>query len=71
MQNQDAFIRRLRNQIVRRIQGFDVEGINPLQQKIVLDMRGQPATWNQLNNLAQRVARETGLPQTNVQVVTW
>ncbi len=72
IQNQDALIRNLQQQIGRRMQQGprDAAG-NPLDQKVILDMRGQQATFDQLNQLAQRVASGTGLAPENVQVVTW
>lgn len=70
LQHIDKFIRWLKQQIARNMQQ-GLTNISPLQQQLILDMRGQRATGNQLYNLAQRIARETGLPQQNVRVVTW
>jgi hypothetical protein len=70
LQHINTFIRWLKQQIARNMQQ-GLTNISPLQQQLILDMRGQRATGNQLYNLAQRIARETGLPQQNVRVVTW
>lgn len=72
IQNQDALVRNLQQQIGRRMQQGprDAAG-SPLDQKVILDMRGQQATFDQLKQLAQRVASGTGLAPENVQVVTW
>lgn len=72
IRNQDALIRDLKKQINRRMQQGprDTAG-NALPQRVLLDMRGQQATANQLRQLAQRVSAQTGLPADNVQVVTW
>ncbi len=70
--NQDALIRTLQQQIGRRMQqGPKGPTGNPLDQKIALDMRGQKATYDQLIELAKKVANSTGLAPENVQVVTW
>lgn len=72
IQNQDKLIRNLQQQIGRRMQqGPRDAANNPLDQKVILDMRGQQATFDQLKQLAQRVASGTGLAPENVQVVTW
>lgn len=72
IQNQDALIRNLQQQIGRRMQqGPQDAAGNPLDQKVILDMRGQQATFDQLKQLAQKVASGTGLAPDNVQVVTW
>lgn len=72
IQNQDALIRNLQQQIGRRaIQGpLDAAG-KAVEQKVILDMRGQKATYDQLKQLAEKVASGTGLAPENVQVVTW
>lgn len=72
IQNQQALIRNLQQQIGRRMQQGpkDAAG-NPLEQKVILDMRGQQATLDQLKQLARRVASGTGLAPEHVQVVTW
>lgn len=70
--NQDALIRDLRRQINRRnTEGPKDSSGNALPQRVLLDMRGQQASLNQLKQLAQRVSAQTGLPADNVQVVTW
>jgi hypothetical protein len=72
IQNQDALIRNLQQQIGRRaIQGPRDTAGSPLGQKVILDMRGQQATLDQLKQLAEKVASGTGLAPENVQVVTW
>ena len=68
IQNPDAFLYSLKQQIARSMQQHV---ISPLLQRIILDARGQRATGNQLLNLVQRIAGEVGLPRQNVQVVTW
>ncbi len=72
IQNQDALVRNLQQQIGRRMQeGPKDNAGNPLDQKVILDMRGQQATLDQLKQLAQKVSSGTGLAPENVQVVTW
>lgn len=72
IQNQDALIRNLQQQIGRRMQqGPQDAAGKALDQKVILDMRGQQATFDQLKQLAQKVASGTGLTPENVQVVTW
>ena len=72
IQNQASLIRDLKRQIDRRrIQGPRDTAGNVLPQHVVLDMRGQQASMPQLQQLANRVATQTGLPAQNVQVVTW
>jgi peptidoglycan hydrolase-like protein with peptidoglycan-binding domain len=72
IQNQDALIRNLQQQIGRRMQqGPQDAAGSPLDQKVILDMRGQQATLDQLKQLAQRVSSGTGLAPENIQVVTW
>jgi hypothetical protein len=44
---------------------------NVKQQAIILDLRGQKAKLKDINRLTDRVARETGVPLENIQVISW
>ena len=68
IENADKLVAELKRQVeARREHGpADVKS-----QSVILDMRGQKASRAELIQLAQRIARETGLPVGNVQIVTW
>ena len=64
----ERLLQGLENQIAaRRAQG----PVNIKQQTVVLDVRGQKLSEQQLQLLGQTVARRTGLPIEHIQIVTW
>ena len=71
--NEPALIRALKRQIDnRRVQGpVDPATGQVVDQKVILDMRGQRASKNQLLGLLQRLSQATGLPEDDLQAVTW
>ncbi len=71
--NEPALIRALKRQIDnRRVQGPVDPGTGQVvDQKVILDMRGQRASKNQLLGLLQRLSQATGLPEDDLQAVTW
>ena len=71
--NEPALIRALKRQIDnRRTQGpVDPSTGQVVDQKVILDMRGQKASKDQLLGLLQRLSQATGLPEDDLQAVTW
>jgi len=71
--NEPALIRALKRQITnRRTQGpVDPSTGQVVDQKVILDMRGQKASKDQLLGLLQRLSQATGLPPDDLQAVTW
>ena len=71
--NEPALVRALKKQIEnRKVQGpVDPSTGQVIDQKVILDMRGQKASKDQLLGLLQRLSQATGLPEDNLQAVTW
>ena len=68
IQNAGAMIKELKRQIDMRSEHGSP---NIKQQAIIIDLRGQKASLEQINKLVERIAKETGVPKENIQVLTW
>jgi hypothetical protein len=68
IENTSGLIAKLKRQVAMRAEHGPA---NVKQQAIILDLRGQKAKLKDINRLTDRVARETGVPLENIQVISW